>query len=93
MKDGVTKGMTIWVTKYALTKGILECVAARDYDASFPKMVTVEWLGGLNDTNYFHGHDWHVFRDNAINRAFNMRNKRIYSLEKQIKKLTQMEFK
>lgn len=78
--------MKIWVTKYALTKGVLE------FDAEIcspPTMVKV--LGGRYST-YFHRGDWFTSRSDAIDRADDMRDARIKSLEKQLVRLRKLEF-
>ena len=82
--------MKVWITKYALTDGILEkeCVECgngtdgmiREKENSYPV--------------YYHGEgkDWHRTKESAIKKAEEMRQKKIENLKKQIKKLERMRF-
>lgn len=77
--------MKVWITKYALTKGILE------------KEVEDCGDGMVKDSesylpSYYHGTDWHKDKKSAVAKAEEMRIKKISSLEKQIKKLEKMNF-
>ena len=98
MKDGtpdcegghMTKGKTIFVTKYALSEG-----AIREYEqdpdhVNDAKYMVVKDPKGLNGTSLFHGNDWHTTREEAIKRVEEMRRRKIASLKKQIKKLEQL---
>lgn len=79
--------MKVWITKYALTRGIL-CKDARECtDADMVETIE-EWPG------YFHGEgrDWHRTIESAVAKAEEMRNKKIHSLRKQIKRLENMKF-
>lgn len=74
--------MKVWITKYALTTGIYEIEAeitengsAYDMHASLPTFYCKE------------GKDWHRTKEDAIQRAEAMRQKKIASLKKQIEKL------
>jgi hypothetical protein len=80
--------MKVWVTKYALSKGILE-KDVRETNA--PGMVAV------NNTQYgefYHveGRDWHRTRAAAETKAEEMRKAKIASLVKQVLKLEKMRF-
>lgn len=77
--------MKAWITKYALTKGILEKEVegcrdgmARESESHFP--------------TYYHGTDWHKDKKSAIAKAEEMRKKKIASLKKKIEKLEKMKF-
>lgn len=77
--------MKAWITKYALTKGILEKEVedcrdgmVRESERHFP--------------TYYHGTDWHTDKKSAIAKAEEMRKNKISSLKKQIEKLERMEF-
>lgn len=77
--------MKAWITKYALTKGILEKEVrdcgdgmAEESENHFP--------------TYYHGTDWHKDKQSAIAKAEEMRKKKIASLKKQIEKLEKMNF-
>ena len=80
--------MKVWITKYALTDGIIEndaevCI---DTDATGNMIVC--------DRVYFHGEgrEWHRTKESAIQKAEEMRQKKIASLKKQIEKLEGMKF-
>lgn len=77
--------MKAWVTKYALTKGILE------------KEVLVCGKGHVKEDRdgfpiYYHGLEWQSTRESAIKRAEEMRKKKIASLKKKIENLEKMKF-
>lgn len=83
--------MKVWVTKYALTKGILECWGEVDEDKLY---VTVSFGSGNHSwRQYFKmGRDAHLTREAAVAKAHEMRMRRIASLQKQIANLEQMTF-
>lgn len=79
--------MRVWITKYALTTGIYEIEAeitengsAFDMHASLPTFYNKE------------GKDWHRTKEDAIQKAEAMRQKKIVSLKKQIEKLEKLKF-
>lgn len=77
--------MKVWISKYALTKGIFE------------REVNDCGNGMVEDKSsyvpvYYHGNDWHIDKKSAISRAEEMRKKKIASLKKQIDKLEKMNF-
>lgn len=75
---------TVWVTKYALTKGIYTedaVVAKGGRSAWMPKKCRSFW-----------GSEFHLTRAAAVARAQEMRTKKIASLRKQIAKLEAMDF-
>lgn len=78
--------MKVWVTKYALTKGIFEDDV--EISGDFPH------LAQSSPTKYYHGEgkEWHRTKIEAIQRAEEMRKKKVRSLKKQIEKLEKMEF-
>ena len=66
--------MKVWITKYALTRGIIE-------------------IHNLNDCYSGKRYRWiHLDKESAIKKAEEMRQKKITSLKKQIKKLEEMRF-
>lgn len=73
--------MKVWITKYALTKGIFECEVEPCFNIN-PNMVAGR---GLHE--YFHGNDWHRTREAAVIRANEMRAVKIKSLQKSLAKL------
>ena len=81
--------MTVYITKYALTRGILETELIRHYNGS----VTVRWPDGLNDEMRFYGKDWYFDLTEAKYYVELMRQRRIISLKEQIDKLKTLEFK
>lgn len=77
--------MKIYVTKYALTKGILEEEA--EPVANVETMVKVFKSGYI--PSYYHSGEWFLNRKEAIDKANNMRLKKIDSLKRKIKELQQ----
>lgn len=79
--------MKVWITKYALTSGVIETEGT--VSISFPDMLDAKGFA-----NYLHGEgkEWHKTKESAIKRAEEMRQKKIESLKKQIKKLELMRF-
>lgn len=77
--------MKVWVTKYALTKGVLEVDA---------KTVGHGMVGVKGEflTAYYSKRDWHASHEQAIARAKEMREAKLASLEKKIKKLEALDF-
>lgn len=81
--------MRVWITKYALTQGIIE-KEVREGGKGFEGMIVTK-------DKYpacFHGEgkEWHRTKESAIKEAEEMRKKKIESLKKQIKKLEVMKF-
>jgi len=79
--------MKVWITKYAFTTGIYEA-EARLCDNGSETMIEVKTNGLL--TQYFHGKDWHKDKASALVRLAEMKEKKIASLKKQIKKIESM---
>lgn len=76
-----------WVTKYALTEGIMKMQVEDFFDVS-PTMV-----GKVNESNqYFHGKDWHRTPEAAIARAEEMRRAKLLSIDKQRKRIEALKF-
>ena len=78
--------MIVWITKYALTQGILE-VDATPPNPDRTSMVVVPKgvLGSF--AAYFHGGDWHTTQAAAIERVKKMIAQRKAALERQLKAL------
>lgn len=74
--------MKVWITKYALTKGIYQ----EDAEICDEEMIRVKQV------QYFHFGEWHMEKDKAIQKAEEMRIKKLQSLDKQIKKISAMKF-
>lgn len=81
---------TVFITKYALTDGILQRDTVGPVDEE--RYVTVVWPDGLNGVAHFGRNDWYDTRDFAVKRAEQMRQAKIKSLQKQITKLEAMKF-
>jgi hypothetical protein len=85
--------MRIWVTKYALTKGI-KVYDNATIDEDNPQHVTApsnEW-GALNREVSYRGEgsNWHRSEGSALERAEDMRQSKIKALKKQAAKLEKM---
>lgn len=78
--------MKVYITKYALTKGIEVCEAETS-DIYSDNIFTKEKY-----RRYFHKGDWWKNENEAIKKAEEMRVKKITSLEKQIQKLKNLKF-
>ena len=79
--------MKVWITKYALTQGIF-CTEVKPCFDINPKMVST-----LDKyAQCYHGGDWHENKSDAVARAEEMRKKKIFSMEKQIKKIQALKF-
>lgn len=75
----------IFVTKYALSSGIFECEAEIEGDIA-------TYRGEDLYNQYFHGKDWHTSLEAAVGQAEEMRIKKLKSLDKQIKKISAIDF-
>lgn len=81
----------IWVTKYALTKGVFSADA--ELSSEYLQMAVVEGdirLGTCRSC--YHGSDWHLTRSCALEQAERMRARKLESLRKQIAKLEALKF-
>ena len=79
--------MKVWITKYALTDGIIDGEASM---CVFDRATVC-----LKNRKYgidFYGSDWHYDKESAIDKAEEMRQKKIASLKKQIEKLERIRF-
>lgn len=77
--------MKVYITKYALTKGIIETEGTQSKtspDLLVCKNLPNQWKEGLN---------WHRDLMNAVDRVMEMRTRKIKSLEKQIERLWNMD--
>ena len=79
--------MKVWITKYALTSGIKE-IECEDCENGAVKEIENPFQ------TFYHGEnsEWHRTKESAIKKAEEMRQKKIESLKKQIKKLEEMRF-
>ena len=81
---------TFYVTKYALTAGIM--AVRGEISKTNPNMLCYTTDDGKY-TQYAHSKDWNSDLDEAITDCERRRETKIKSLKKQIAKLEKMEFK
>ena len=79
--------MKVWITKYALTDGIIEA-EGEPYGLEW---VSASWDNGCHCNDFEQG-EWFDTKERAIKKAEEMRQKKIESLKKQIEKLERMRF-
>jgi len=90
--------MKIYITKYALTEGILTGSDAV-IDGTMASVYVLHDAKGraFNEVttkqHHYHGQDWHRTRTDAIARAEDMKQKKIRSLEKNLRKIQELVFK
>lgn len=75
--------ITVWITKYALTTGIM-VEQVEEPSQRFPSMICAKAIG---PSAIFHGKDWHRTKEAAVVRAEDMRTIKLASLEKQIARI------
>ncbi len=83
----MTEKMKVWVTKYALTRGITEHEAHTT--STRPQLVC---LIGAGYQQHLRGNEWHVTRELAIRRAEQMRSAKIASMRRRIAVLETLRF-
>lgn len=81
----------VFITQYALTRGIYEAEMEVILDDPKFKKKCVEKYNG-NIPQVFFDDEFHLTKDEAIKHAEKMRSKKIESLKKQIAKLEKMSF-
>lgn len=87
--------MKVWITKYALTQGIEEIDSNQVKEF---KMTDAGYLCFRRNEKYsytielYSQKEWHRTKESAIKKAEEMRQKKIESLKKQIKKFEEMRF-
>ena len=79
--------MKVYITKYALSTGIIETD-----DAEICSNIISGDMISSKKYGTFHGNDWHKKKEDAVLRAEVMRIKKIESLKKQIEKLDKTKF-
>ena len=84
--------MKVWVTRYALTQGIIETTGVQGSIHPESCIAIMTHPNGHKYEQGFWAGDWHKELFNAHARAEEMRNKRIESLKNQICKLTKINF-
>ena len=75
--------MIVYVTKYALTRGIFESEVSR---AHCPTMVITR------QEIYWHKPDWHFTLGEAIDQAELMKQRKIASIRRQLAKVKALQF-
>lgn len=77
--------MKVWITKYALTRGIFEMeVKSMSKDGSA--------VYGETWRDAYYSRDWYKRKTDAVKRAKEMRKREIARLENKIKKLKEKRF-
>lgn len=79
--------LKIWITKYALTQGILELEAERCNNTN-PDLIKTEKHGFFLGE----GKEWYTTKEEAITKAEQIKQAKINGLKKQLKKLENMSF-
>ena len=79
--------MKIYNTKYALTTGITQHNAEND-----GSMATIREEGSYPMHLHGEGKEWHRTKEGAIERAEELRIKKLKSLDKQVKKISALVF-
>jgi hypothetical protein len=83
--------MKVFVTKYALTQGILE-VEVEGEPTVGDMVVSIPKPGNYRDCFHGEGKDWHRTLDAARERAEKMRLAKVASLKKSIAKFERLKF-
>ena len=73
--------MKVWITKYALSKGIFE-VEVEEIDPEYPNMVIHATKGNWKKFYHGEGKDWHRTQETAIQRAKTMAKGQFKAMEK-----------
>ena len=85
METPKKKTKMVYVTKYALTKGIEYVEVSETF---FPYVVKEN----IKCPRIFHIGDWFENKEDAIKKAEEMKNKKLQSLENQMKKISKLKF-
>lgn len=82
-----------WITKYALTDGVFE-IEAELSNVSDNMICEKRKDNSFYSNRYFHGEgkEWHRTKESALQKAEQMRIKKIENLKKQIAKFEKMKF-
>ena len=87
--------MKVWITKYALTQGVEEIDSnqVKEFEMTDTGYLCFRRNGKYSYTTELYSQkEWHQTKEFAIKKAEEMRQKKIESLKKQIKKLEEMRF-
>lgn len=81
--------MKVWITKYALSSGVVEAeLVSQDAHDGY---VAVKWTRGMNGRATFHRGEWHRTESDARTRIVEMIAAKRKSLAKQATKLEKLE--
>lgn len=83
--DDMDREITAWVTKYALTQGILKVDGK--VDGEYALMLE------FGEQDYAHSNNWHRTEKAALERAEEMRISKIASLKKSLAKMESLKIK
>lgn len=81
--------MKVYISKYALTTGIIEI------EAEICESVSMDMIKDINrKSDYYHGEgkEWHRTKESAIRQANTMRERKLKALHTQINKLNKLTF-
>ena len=87
--------MKVWITKYALTQGVEEIDSnqVKEFEMTDTGYLCFRRNGKYSYTTELYSQkEWHRTKEFAIQKAEEMRQKKIASLKKQIEKLERMRF-
>ena len=78
----------VWVTRYALTKGIMTVTGTVSGDGTYVSYRRP----GCSFDQYAHGNDWHLTEQAAKDRANEMVKRKITTTEKKLADLKKLAF-
>jgi hypothetical protein len=93
--------MKVYITKHALSKGIREIKETNDYFFE-TNITSITYFKKINDpkaindkcpVSFYYKPDWHSTKEEAIERAEQMRIQEINKLLRKVKKLQNLKFK
>ncbi len=78
----------VWITKYALTKGVFTAVNVVQGVGTSDRMITVSVKSGRHmATEYFHKPQWHTTEEDARAQVQKMVNAALKAIKKKVAKL------
>lgn len=83
--------IVVWITKYALTKGIYSLEVEKSHITD-SDLVSYRTDSSMGCTEYFHKKDYSHTKEEAVKIAEEMRIRKLKSLDKQIKKISALKF-
>ena len=82
--------ITVWITRYALTEGVIEATASAEEVSGRTTFYALVPFGDISCRQ--EGLDWHRTKDRAIARAESMRVLKLASLRRHVEKIEAMRF-